>query len=82
MTSLTRTVLVTVAVASALSLAACSASTASTGPGGTVSGSATGSAASVEPVEAYLAAAENDWHVAMRAHFASNQEKLARCMGE
>src|ERR1700712_1845907 len=84
MTALTRTILLAAAVAAALALAGCSASNAVPQANPLPSGNATQGndavSASLEPVEAYLASAENDWRNATRAHFAANQDKIASCM--
>ena len=61
-------------LAVALALAACTA----TPGGGSTRTDPTGAA--VDPIETYLAAAENDWRNATRTHFASNQDKIAACM--
>src|SRR4051812_8261772 len=74
MTARNRTLLATALLASAFALAACTA--APNAPASTTD--STG--ALVDPIETYLAAAENDWRDATRAHFAANQDKIAACM--
>lgn len=78
MTALTRTILATAAIAASLALAGCSAASPATPPAAAQGSDAP--TATLEPVEAYLASAENDWRNATRAHFAANQDKIARCM--
>lgn len=34
----------------------------------------------VDPIDAYLATARNDWHTAVRVRLAANQEKIAACV--
>jgi hypothetical protein len=77
MTAPTRILITAVAIAAALTLAGCTSSSLTpVSP----SGAAAATNASVEPVEAYLAIAENNWRIATRAHFAANQDKIASCM--
>lgn len=74
MTIPTRPFLATAVLAAVFALTACTAAT------GGASSKTDSAGASVDPIESYLAAAENEWRDATRAHFAANQDKIAACM--
>ena len=71
-------VLVIAAIVASVSLAGCTASNPDSAPAAGSPDAA--SAQSVDHIEAYLAAAENDWKAATRVNFAANQDKIATCM--
>jgi len=71
--------LIAAAVVASLSLAGCTTSNPGSGsPEHTPD--VDSPAQSVDHIEAYLAAAENDWKAATRVNFAANQDKIATCM--
>ena len=71
--------LVVAAILASVSLAGCTVSNPGSAPSAG-STDANSSAQSVDHIEAYLAAAENDWKAATRVNFAANQDKIATCM--
>lgn len=83
MTIIKRTLTLAAVIAATIALAGCSSSASKLPAGLEPDPSETSTrttAAQMEPVDAYLAAAENDWKAAMRSHFAANQDKIATCM--